>query len=305
MLGRLSMSLTIFSWVFYSCIYSPLSVLFHTGNKKKKKKNWKRAKIFAYLFIQVECICSTLGVEDICLSLAICEVTHCCSILFLFWVFRYPHTQLRRFYLLGLPLSLLMWEKIPTCITSMFVFQSRGLGTMLVWRFMHSLIAEFVNSHKRDSNNKKNSNNNKKMAKQVDHHHKHNNNIWAAREQYCTLQVGNESTCGLPGQSIKKLVISHKYKLWGGSPCHHCLGYIITTYDYCGVILHIHTVRYNTSRNVGVLKVENLHCSRRQCVIAEWSGCSVSVRIRARAREWIFLFSLLKKVTKKLCHGRV
>ena len=41
----------------------------------------------------------------------------------------------------------------------------------------------------------------------------------------------------------------------GGSPCHHCLGYIIMTYDYCGVILHICTVHYNTSRNVGVLKI--------------------------------------------------
>ena len=24
-----------------------------------------------------------------------------------------------------------------------------------------------------------------------------------------------------------------------GSPCHHCLGYIIMTYKYCGVILHV------------------------------------------------------------------
>ena len=42
------------------------------------------------------------------------------------------------------------------------------------------------------------------------------------------------------------------------------------------------TVRYNTSHNVGALKVANLHCSRQQCVVAEWSGCSVTVRVRAR-----------------------
>ena len=41
----------------------------------------------------------------------------------------------------------------------------------------------------------------------------------------------------------------------GGSLCHHCLGYIIMTYHYCGVILHIRTVRYNTSRIVGALKI--------------------------------------------------
>ena len=27
------------------------------------------------------------------------------------------------------------------------------------------------------------------------------------------------------------------------------------TYDYCGVILHICTICYNTSRNVGALKI--------------------------------------------------
>ena len=35
----------------------------------------------------------------------------------------------------------------------------------------------------------------------------------------------------------------------------HCLGYIILTYDYCGVILHIRTVHYNPSCNVGALKI--------------------------------------------------
>jgi len=30
---------------------------------------------------------------------------------------------------------------------------------------------------------------------------------------------------------------------WGGSPCHHCLGYIIMTYDYCRVI-HVPSIRH-------------------------------------------------------------
>ena len=61
-----------------------------------------------------------------------------------------------------------------------------------------------------------------------------------------------------------------------------------------------------TSRNVVALKVVNLHCSRQQCVVVEWSGCSVAVRVRvrARAREWNF-FSLCKSVRKELCHGAV
>jgi len=33
-------------------------------------------------------------------------------------------------------------------------------------------------------------------------------------------------------------------------------------------------------RNVGALKVANLHCSRQQCVVVEWSGRSVAVRVR-------------------------
>ena len=84
---------------------------------------------------------------------------------------------------------------------------------------------------------------------------------------------------------------------------HHCLGYIIMTYDYCGVIpytyrlvqRHIRTVRYNASRNVGALKVANLHCSCYQCIVAEWSGRSVTVRVRVRVGEWdlpSFFFSL-------------
>ena len=62
---------------------------------------------------------------------------------------------------------------------------------------------------------------------------------------------------------------------------------------------------YRTLRNVGALKVANLHCSRQQCVVAEWSGRSVTVWVRfrarvrfwARAREWDFphfFFSVLK-----------
>ena len=42
------------------------------------------------------------------------------------------------------------------------------------------------------------------------------------------------------------------------------------------------------SHNVGALKVANLHCSRQQCVVADRSGCSITVRVRARAREWDF-----------------
>ena len=58
--------------------------------------------------------------------------------------------------------------------------------------------------------------------------------------------------------------------------------------DYCGVFLHMRTVRYNMSCNVGVLKVVQLHCSRQQCFVAEWSGHSVTVTVRVRAREWDF-----------------
>ena len=67
-----------------------------------------------------------------------------------------------------------------------------------------------------------------------------------------------------------------------------------------GVILHIRTIHYNTSRIVGALKVANLHCSRQQCVVAEWSGrgVAVRVRVRVRAREWdfslLFLFLCVK-----------
>jgi len=48
------------------------------------------------------------------------------------------------------------------------------------------------------------------------------------------------------------------------------------------------TVRYNTSCNVGALKVAQLHCSRQHCLVVERSGHSVTVTGRVRAREWDF-----------------
>ena len=63
------------------------------------------------------------------------------------------------------------------------------------------------------------------------------------------------------------------------------------TYDCCGVILHIRTVRCNTLRTFGALKIAHaVHCGRQQYLVAEWSGRSVTVRVRAsaRAREWDF-----------------
>ena len=41
---------------------------------------------------------------------------------------------------------------------------------------------------------------------------------------------------------------------------------------------------YNLSCNVGALKVTNLHYSRQQCVVAEWSWRSITVRVRVRVR---------------------
>ena len=62
-------------------------------------------------------------------------------------------------------------------------------------------------------------------------------------------------------------------------------------------------------RDVGALKVANLQCSHQQCVVVEWSGRSVAVRVRVRVREWnfslLFSFSLCKSVRKKLCRGTV
>ena len=49
--------------------------------------------------------------------------------------------------------------------------------------------------------------------------------------------------------------------------------------------IYIRTIR--TLRNVGALKVADLHCSRQQCVVVEWSGRSVAVRVRVRARACV------------------
>ena len=83
---------------------------------------------------------------------------------------------------------------------------------------------------------------------------------------------------------------------------------IVGLFTYRQYVIYIRTIR--TSRNVGALKVADLHCSRQQCVVVEWSGRSVAVRVRVRARtrEWnfsllFFFFSLCKSVKKELCRG--
>ena len=57
--------------------------------------------------------------------------------------------------------------------------------------------------------------------------------------------------------------------------------YVIYIYIY----IHIHTVHTSrnvgTLRNVGALKVANLHCSWQQCVVVKWSGPSVAVRVKS------------------------
>ena len=78
----------------------------------------------------------------------------------------------------------------------------------------------------------------------------------------------------------------------GGSPCHHCMHRlhhhdIMTT---VGLFIYVRTICYNMLHNVGALKVVNLDCSHQQCIVAEWSGRSDNVRVRARAREWVFPF---------------
>jgi len=40
--------------------------------------------------------------------------------------------------------------------------------------------------------------------------------------------------------------------------------------------------------NVGALKVANLHCSRQQCIVVEWSGRSVAVSVRVNSTLHIF-----------------
>ena len=52
--------------------------------------------------------------------------------------------------------------------------------------------------------------------------------------------------------------------------------------------------------NVGCcVKDSAVHCSRQQWLVAEWLGFSVTVRVRARAREWdssVLFFSLCVKM---------
>ena len=45
-----------------------------------------------------------------------------------------------------------------------------------------------------------------------------------------------------------------------------------------------------------------MHHRHQQCFIAEWLGLSVTVRVRAKAREYIFFFSV--KSDKHLCLAR-
>ena len=82
---------------------------------------------------------------------------------------------------------------------------------------------------------------------------------------------------------------------------HHDIIAIVGLFTYRQYVIYICAV--------GVLKVANLHCSRQQCVIVKWSGCSIAVRVRvrARAREWnfSFFFSLCRSVRKELCCGMV
>ena len=64
---------------------------------------------------------------------------------------------------------------------------------------------------------------------------------------------------------------------------------IVRLFTYRQYVIYIYTYR-SYLRNAGVLKVANLHCSRQQCVVVKWSGRSVAVRVRvkARVREWNF-----------------
>ena len=70
---------------------------------------------------------------------------------------------------------------------------------------------------------------------------------------------------------------------------HHDIMTIVGLFTYHQYIIYIYMYTYRSYvRNVGASKVANLHCSRQQCVVVEWSGRSVAVRVRARVREWNF-----------------
>ena len=84
---------------------------------------------------------------------------------------------------------------------------------------------------------------------------------------------------------------------------------IVRLFTYRQYVIYIYTYR-SYVRNVGALKVVNLHCSRQQCVVVEWSGRSVAVTVRAQGQGMeffpsLFFFSLCKSVRKKLCRGTV
>ena len=60
---------------------------------------------------------------------------------------------------------------------------------------------------------------------------------------------------------------------------HHDITTIVGLFMHRQYVIYIiRTVR--TLHNVGALKVANLHCSRQQCVVAEWSGRSVGVHAK-------------------------
>ena len=78
---------------------------------------------------------------------------------------------------------------------------------------------------------------------------------------------------------------------------HHDLMTIVGLFTYRQYVIYIYIYKYRSYVcNVGALKVANLQCNHQQCVVVEWSGRSVAVRVRARVREWnfslLFLFSV-------------
>ena len=104
-------------------------------------------------------------------------------------------------------------------------------------------------------------------------------------------------------------------KTGDGSPCHHCLGYIIMTmtivrlFTYRQYVIYIRTVR--TSHNVGALKVANMHCSRQLCIVVEWSGrivLQLGLELGLGPGNGIFpsfFFCFVYKCEKRTCRGAV
>ena len=61
------------------------------------------------------------------------------------------------------------------------------------------------------------------------------------------------------------------------------------TTAYISSMLYIYIYTYRSYvRSVGALKVANLHGSPQQCVVVEWSGRSVAVRVRAQGQGMEF-----------------